>query len=170
MTTSQMIILLYCFPSHPSDLWDQFKEHICDDLHYHLQHQRGIQNPTEHQVYDFGLFLIDKIIYHAGKSLKDLQDMPHFTGDWEDIRGNHLVAEQLDYIQTTELEACIVRYIKYLNTYRGGGLLCVALTAMLTFIIYYIMWVHMGVAPLYSCLWEPLGGSQQSFWSNSRAA
>ena len=32
-------ILLHCVPSHPSQLWDQFRQHICDDLHHHLQHQ-----------------------------------------------------------------------------------------------------------------------------------
>ena len=61
-------------------------------------------NPTEYQVYNFGLFLIDKIMHAAGKSLKDLWDMPYFTGDWEEIIGNCLVAEQLDYDEITELE------------------------------------------------------------------
>jgi len=97
-------ILLHCFPSPPSQLWDHFREHICNDLHYHLQHQHRVQHPTEHQVYNFGLFLIDKIMHAAGKSLKDLWDMPYFTGDWEEIIGNCLVAEQLDYDEITELE------------------------------------------------------------------
>ena len=72
-------------------------------------------NILEHQVYKFGLFLVDKIMHDAGNSLMNLQDIPHFTGDWDDIVGNHLVAEQLDYDQLIELERASL-YISKLNT------------------------------------------------------
>ncbi|KAK0443443.1 uncharacterized protein EV420DRAFT_1241157, partial [Desarmillaria tabescens] len=47
-------LLLFCQPAKPDELWEQFKENICDDLAYKLR-QHDIPNPTEAQLYDFGL-------------------------------------------------------------------------------------------------------------------
>jgi hypothetical protein len=61
-------IIRDCAPAQPELLWERFKEHICDDLRYALRH-KGIQDPTEHQVYDYGLYLIDKTLKLRGTSL-----------------------------------------------------------------------------------------------------
>ena len=73
-------ILAFCFPSEPSVLWNLFKDMICDDLKYRLQTTYHIQNSEDDQVYDFGLYLIDKILNQAGKSLDQFRDMPQITG------------------------------------------------------------------------------------------
>ncbi|KDQ08677.1 hypothetical protein BOTBODRAFT_88184, partial [Botryobasidium botryosum FD-172 SS1] len=49
------IILLHCHPVTPEQLWLEFCEHICDDLEYKLQHDEHVQNPSQEQVYDYGL-------------------------------------------------------------------------------------------------------------------
>ena len=54
--------LAFCFPSEPRVLWNLFKDVICDDLKHHLQTTYHIQNPEDDQVYNFGLYLIDKIL------------------------------------------------------------------------------------------------------------
>ena len=65
-------LLLQCAPSDPAHLWDLFKEHICDNSQYQLQHKHHIEQAAEDQVYDFGLFLIDRFLLQAGKSLNQL--------------------------------------------------------------------------------------------------
>ena len=70
---------------------------ICDNLKYCLQTTYHIQNPEDDQVHDFGIYLIDKILNQAGKSLDQFRDMPQITGYWEEIVGNQFVAEQRAY-------------------------------------------------------------------------
>ena len=53
--------------------------------------------------YDFGLYLIDKILNQAGKSLDQFRDMPQVTGHWEEIVRNWFVAEQRAYDPDAEL-------------------------------------------------------------------
>ena len=80
-------ILKNCIPSEPLVLWDQFKENICDDLAHALRN-KGFENPTDDQVYDYGLYLIEKSPREVGKSLKDFPPMPMPVGDWAAIEGN----------------------------------------------------------------------------------
>ena len=89
-------ILKDCIPSEPMALWDQFKENICDDLAYILRN-RGLEHPTPDQVYDYGLYLIDKSLQEAGKSLNDFPPMPKPVGEWAAMEGNRLIADQLAY-------------------------------------------------------------------------
>ena len=48
---------------------------ICNDLKYHLQTTYHVQNPEDDQVYDFSLYLIDKILNQGGKSLDQFRDI-----------------------------------------------------------------------------------------------
>ena len=73
-------ILTSCFLSDLRSLWNLFKDVICNDLKYCLQTTYHIQNPEDDQVYDFGLYLIDKILNQAGKFLDHFRDMPQVTG------------------------------------------------------------------------------------------
>ena len=81
-------ILPFCFLSEPRNLWNLFKDVIYDDLEYHLQITYHIQNPEDDQVYNFGLYLIYKILNQAGKSLDQFIDMPQVTDHWEEIVRN----------------------------------------------------------------------------------
>ncbi|KAJ6466773.1 hypothetical protein C8R45DRAFT_762409, partial [Mycena sanguinolenta] len=44
----------------PVALWDQFKANICDDLRHKLLN-KGIPDPSEVQIFDYGLYLLDTI-------------------------------------------------------------------------------------------------------------
>ena len=90
-------ILLFCTPSFPNILWTQFRDFICDDLAHRIQTKHHIDNPSQDQVYDIGLYLLEGILKSSGKSLANFPPMPESTLDWDLHVGNSLITEQLDY-------------------------------------------------------------------------
>ncbi|KIJ11386.1 hypothetical protein PAXINDRAFT_84601, partial [Paxillus involutus ATCC 200175] len=58
LRTLFVTILHDCAPSEPQVLWEHFKENICDDLKYALHTSGRMQDPTDAQAYDYGLYLI----------------------------------------------------------------------------------------------------------------
>jgi hypothetical protein len=91
-------ILIGGNPTKPEDLWDCFRVHICDDLKYRLQH-RGIPDPSDEQVYDYGLYLMEKLLKAQGSSLDKFPPMPVSLMGWTVLLGNYLLMEQKDYNQ-----------------------------------------------------------------------
>ncbi|XP_026381746.1 uncharacterized protein LOC113276364 [Papaver somniferum] len=87
------LILTKCNPTRPEVLWERYGKDICDDLPFRIKRQYEIENPTEEQVLDYGLYLMEKIVQEEGKEMKDL-GMPQHTGDWSRIVGNRLIWEQ----------------------------------------------------------------------------
>ena len=55
-------IIKDCSPADPRALWDRFWPNICDDLRHHLQTHGRIEDPSEEQIQDYGLYLIDKLL------------------------------------------------------------------------------------------------------------
>ncbi|KIK46872.1 hypothetical protein CY34DRAFT_32939, partial [Suillus luteus UH-Slu-Lm8-n1] len=50
------IILTHCIPTSPNDLWNHFKNNLCNDLHHCLtQLPFNIPDLSEEEVYDYGL-------------------------------------------------------------------------------------------------------------------
>ncbi|TFK62503.1 hypothetical protein BDN72DRAFT_747673, partial [Pluteus cervinus] len=47
-------ILIFCSPHQPDILWNEYRSSICDDLRRRLLRQ-GISNPTDEDIYDYGL-------------------------------------------------------------------------------------------------------------------
>jgi hypothetical protein len=90
-------ILRDCLPSNPAALWNTFWVYICDDLRYRLQHDYNRLNPTDEDVQDYGLFLIDQLLSYTNKSLADWPTMPQYTQNWQAMIGNHLINEQRVY-------------------------------------------------------------------------
>jgi hypothetical protein len=82
--------------SDPVALWNRFKENICDDVRHKLI-QKGFPNPTEDQIYDYGLYLLDSILNGSAKSLGDFPPMPQPVENWAQLDANRLIAEQLAY-------------------------------------------------------------------------
>ena len=69
------IILLHCHPAQPHVLWDLNKVKLCDDLCHRLI-ARSQLDPTDDDVFDYGLHLIKLItLKSGGKRLSDIQDM-----------------------------------------------------------------------------------------------
>ena len=70
------IILTQCSPLNPCALWNQFSTHICDDLAHKICTLFVIFKPTEAQVEDYGLHLLNQMLHESGKSLIDFPPMP----------------------------------------------------------------------------------------------
>ncbi|KAH9834148.1 PIF1-like helicase-domain-containing protein, partial [Rhodofomes roseus] len=65
---------------------------------------------ADEDVYDYGLFLLDKILNETGHSLLAFDDMPRSERDWERQVENPHIIEQLDYdrqLELTEANNCI---------------------------------------------------------------
>ena len=52
---------------------------------------------TEEIVFDYGLYLIQKILLQFGKTLANFPPMPMPTGDWEAPHDNHLLQQKMAY-------------------------------------------------------------------------
>ena len=95
-------LLLFCSPTHPDKLWEQFRDFICDDLAHRIRTQYHIDHPSPDEVYDLGLYLLEGILNASGKSLANLTPMPQPALDWNLHTGNALITEQLDYNREEE--------------------------------------------------------------------
>jgi hypothetical protein len=59
-------LLLFGKPSQPDQLWILFREQICDDLTRRLQ-RLVLTHPATDEIYDYGLFLMDKLLGEYGR-------------------------------------------------------------------------------------------------------
>ena len=75
-------------PSDPLALWIQFCVKICDDLHHALHNNNIRHDPTEEHVFDYGLYLIDRLLHTTNKSLADWPTMPQPQENWDALIGN----------------------------------------------------------------------------------
>lgn len=89
------IILRDCHPLDPLALWNRFREHICDDLKHALQERYHIANVTSEDIYDYGLFLLDKNL--PGRDVASFGlSAPNYVR-WRGMEGNALLQEQRSY-------------------------------------------------------------------------
>ena len=65
------VILTQCCPLQPQVLWNQFSMHIFDDLAHKIRTLFSITNPTEAQIEDYGLYLLNQLLQESGKGLTD---------------------------------------------------------------------------------------------------
>ena len=91
-------MLLFCQISSPENLWVEFRDKLCDDLHIR------IPNPSTERVYDYGLFLINRILSDSGYSLLNFPHMPTPQVNWIAVTSNPLINEQLTYSAAEELD------------------------------------------------------------------
>jgi hypothetical protein len=89
-------ILLFCAPSEPHRLWYRYRQYICDDLRHRLQ-ILGLYHPSDDEIYDYGLYSVDKLLLESGHSLQDWPSMPTVQCEWEGHNVNTMIAEQLNY-------------------------------------------------------------------------
>lgn len=93
-------ILMFCALSDPLALWDTFKPQICDDI-LHQLNTLGRIHPSDEQIYDYGLYLLQQLLLHSGRTLHDFS-LPDPKENWGQLVDNHFIAEQLAYDQTSE--------------------------------------------------------------------
>ncbi|XP_057463821.1 uncharacterized protein LOC130753661 [Actinidia eriantha] len=72
----------------------EFSVHICDDLAHKIRTLFSITNPTEAQIEDYGLYLLNQLLQESGKFLTDFPPMPQPIRNWSMIVGNRLIWEQ----------------------------------------------------------------------------
>ncbi len=75
---------------------EEFKENICDDLAHKLC-QHDVPNPTDAELYDMGLPLINKLLQSHGRHLSEWTQMPASIMDWAAYEDNPLLAAQMAY-------------------------------------------------------------------------
>ena len=73
------VILLTDEVAEPHVFWNQFKARLCDDvkhkLHY-MSHYQVDQEIPEDDVYDYGLWNLNKMLVGMGRSLAEFPSMP----------------------------------------------------------------------------------------------
>ena len=106
------LLLISCSPTRPAELWNEFRQHICDDLHAHLR-SSGWGNPQDDDIFDYGLWLLNRILLRHGKDLGSIL-MPLPNRDWSGQAGNTLIGEQLNYNRDHE-RALAEQHIPQLN-------------------------------------------------------
>ena len=86
-------ILIFNNVTHPRALWDEFRLQLCDDLAATLTRPPfNIPNPTDDQVYDYGLLLIRNILLAAGKD-PNQYDLPEPVNEWNAQNPNPFLAQ-----------------------------------------------------------------------------
>src|SRR5271154_3310788 len=72
--------------------------YVIDDLHARLINHHHIPEPTADQVFDYGLYLINRLLLQSAKDLTHFPPMPLPEGDWNQHNGNdnYLLQEQLE--------------------------------------------------------------------------
>ena len=99
-------ILLFCCPQDPVELWNHFKDNICDDLQRRLQ-QSSTQNVEPGDEIDYGLYLIEQLLQRSNSSLSNFPGMPMPQKNWEHVGRNHLITEQHAYDREAERQKAI---------------------------------------------------------------
>lgn len=96
-------LLLFGKPSQPDLLWNEFKQHICDGLAHRLR-TVGIQNPSEDDIFDYGLHLLVVFLktFHAIPAARLLSgqwpSMPLPQRDWNILAINHHRGKKLRHL------------------------------------------------------------------------
>ena len=79
------VILLTDEVTEPHVLWDQFKTGLCDDikhkLHY-MSHYQADQEIPEDDVYDYGLWDLNRILVEIGRSFAEFLPMSLLQQQW----------------------------------------------------------------------------------------
>jgi hypothetical protein len=113
-----VIIMVRCNPTSPHQLWDHFKVNVCDDLRNRLMHPpMNIPQPTEEEVYDYGLYLIDGLLRKNSRTLDSypLMPVPQMAQRWGIMEGNQLIAEQLRFHLEGNLQEFVDAAVPTLN-------------------------------------------------------
>ena len=73
-----VVILLTDKVAKPYVLWDQFKAGLCDDVKHklhHMNHYQADQKILEDDIYDYGLWNLNRILVGMERSLTDFPPM-----------------------------------------------------------------------------------------------
>ena len=98
-----VVILRDCLPADPRSLWNEYKPYLCDDLPRVLR-RMGVRECSDDVVYDYGLYLVERILLlGSNRSLKDV-GMSSPIRDWNSLLSNSLLQEHLRFEPAQEEE------------------------------------------------------------------
>jgi hypothetical protein len=83
-------ILIFGTPTSPHELWDKYKDKICDDLAWKIsQMYPNDPDPAPELIYDYGLYLLYQQLMKGGKTLSEIAQVPLSTfRDWDQLAPN----------------------------------------------------------------------------------
>ncbi|CAM6017972.1 unnamed protein product [Sphagnum balticum] len=79
----------------PRGLRIAYKKNICDDC-VPILRRRGFENPDDEHVESLALSFVANILAQFGKTLDNF-NLPHVTIPFDDLEGNRLIREGVDY-------------------------------------------------------------------------
>ena len=75
-----------------------FSSNLCDDLAYKLCEEHNIPSPTVEEIYNYGLYLYDRILLEqSGQDLSCFLHIPTPMRHWSRCHGNSYIEEQLNW-------------------------------------------------------------------------
>jgi hypothetical protein len=95
--------LKHCEPSRPDVLWIEFRDFLCDDLPCRFQTLK-LPLPPPDDIFDYGLFLLNRALIEHGTSLHNYPSMPVPHNNWDNLDNNPFLTEQLAYNIEQEVE------------------------------------------------------------------
>jgi len=72
------VILLTDEVTKPYLIWNQFKARLCDNIKYklhYMNHYQADQEILENNIYDYGLWDLNRILVEIGRSFADFSPM-----------------------------------------------------------------------------------------------
>ena len=82
--------------SNARAIWNQFREHFCNDLRHCLQRYRSPPEGLDHLEWDLGLFLLHDMLQKREKSATQFH-LPQYQHEWETVSHIWLIPNELDY-------------------------------------------------------------------------
>jgi hypothetical protein len=74
--------MVYCEPSQPEVLWEEFWRKICDNIPLQLRRIGHLRPNSDEMVQDYGLHLLDEVLKEMGCQLDNWKDMPKPRHNW----------------------------------------------------------------------------------------
>ncbi|KAG5565923.1 hypothetical protein RHGRI_001745 [Rhododendron griersonianum] len=99
------VILTQCSPLQPLELWKQFFINICDDLPHKIRTLFGILNPTEAQIEDYGLYLLNQMLEETDPANAAIADflMEVGTNPREVVQLPSTIGNRYTYLATDKM-------------------------------------------------------------------
>ena len=94
---SFITILCECNLSSPAYFWNQYKALIYNDLYHQLHFHHIHDDPTKQDIFDYSLYLIDKLLSSSNMSIKNQPNMSQVQKNWGTVVGHSLISEQWSY-------------------------------------------------------------------------
>ena len=107
MRTLFLTRLLFGSICSPLELWNKFRDNICDDLKFHFEKNilGHLGAGTSDAHLDYGLYLISQMLADSNKTSAQFQ-LPTSVISWDQDNSNPLLAEEYNYNTDAQAVLC----------------------------------------------------------------